>query len=365
MTRRWRVCLHALDRTGPPVLARSYLRWLRQHHPQDEVEVIAFRGGDLLGDLANLGSVQVLTERNEAWDPWAPDAARAKEFRDRLSRLQRPDATFLVSISAAVTLPFLTDDAPVVTWVVEQREPFPPGVVERTAMWLGGSVGSVDDLAGRLPSGTSVRLTPEFVESASHLSERARADLRNTMGARDGDLLVVGAGIATRRKAPDLFLEVALHHLRRDRTPAHFVWIGGETDDLREPVRAEAERLGMSERFRMIDSVHDVESWLAAADVLLHPARLDAFPLVCLHAAAAGVPVVGFSGAGGLEEMFGPTFVGAAYPDVGGLREHVEQLAETEARDLLGAAQRDRVIRYTAPVAAPDVHDALLAAATS
>jgi glycosyltransferase involved in cell wall biosynthesis len=34
--------------------------------------------------------------------------------------------------------------------------------------------------------------------------------------------------------------------------------------------------------------------WLAAADVMLHPARLDAFPLVCLHAAFAGTPTIRF-----------------------------------------------------------------------
>lgn len=363
MTRRWRICLHALDRTGPPVLARSYLRWLRTNHPQDEVEVIAFRGGELLGDLAELGVVHVLADRNEAWDPWNPRPGRSTEFQARLSDLPRPDATFLVSISAAVNLPFLADDSPVVTWVVEQREPFPPHLVDRTSVWLGGSSGSVKDLLARLPVDTTVGLAPEFVQLSDDLPARVRADLRRTMGARDGDLLVIGAGIGTWRKAPDLFLEVALHHVRHGTAPAHFVWIGGETDDLREPVRREAERLGVTDRFRMFDSVHDVEGWLAAGDVFLHPARLDAFPLVCLHASTTGVPVVAFSGAGGLEEMFDQTFTGAPYPDVAGLARHVEHLADPDRRHVLGEAQRHRVDRYTAPAAAPRVHDALLAAA--
>ena len=68
--------------------------------------------------------------------------------------------------------------------------------------------------------------------------------------------------------------------------------------------------------FALVESVPDLTPWLAAADVFLHPARLDAFPLVCLHASLAGTPVVTFRGVGGTDEMFGDDAAGPGYPDV-------------------------------------------------
>ena len=67
-----RVLLHALDRTGPPMLARSFARWLRTQHPDHEIEVVAFRGGPLIGDFAELGPVHVLLDPHEAWDHGRP-----------------------------------------------------------------------------------------------------------------------------------------------------------------------------------------------------------------------------------------------------------------------------------------------------
>jgi glycosyltransferase involved in cell wall biosynthesis len=107
------------------------------------------------------------------------------------------------------------------------------------------------------------------------------------------------------------------------------------------------------EHLRFIGNVSDVAPWIAAADVLLHTARLDAFPLVCLHSALAGTPVVGFDGVGGLREMMGEATVSAPYPDVTALARTVEALAQAETRQCLGIAQQQRVVtHFTAAVAA-------------
>ena len=74
--------------------------------------------------------------------------------------------------------------------------------------------------------------------------------------------------------------------------------------------------------------------------------------------------MVGFAGAGGLEEMFGPTFRGAAYPDVAGLAAEVARLQEPTARAALGHEQRRRFEeRWSAAVAAPALWRHLEAAA--
>ena len=163
---------------------------------------------------------------------------------------------------------------------------------------------------------------------------------------------MLGAGIATNRKAPDLFIEAALHARRSGDAPDRFVWIGGEHDALFPSLLAEVDRLGLDD-VRFVGNVEDVDPWLAAADVLLHPARLDSFPLVCLHAALAGTPVVGFLGVGGLEEMLDDSLVAAPYPDVPALVERLDSLRDPLRRSSVAARQAERVrARHTAEVAA-------------
>lgn len=365
---RWRIVVHALDRTGPPMLARSFLRWTLLHRPDDSLDVVAFRGGELVDSFVELAPVRVLLDPSESWDPARPPDGRIAQIRRRIGSLPRVDASLLVSVAAAQALPLLDDDEPVVTWSVEQGDDLhwiddAAGLVERTSRWLAGSTGTERELRARLPPGTPIGLRAEFIERPRPMTTEMVANCRTALGAGDDDLLVVGAGIGTSRKGVDLFLEVALAAERRGLDHLHFAWLGGERDDLHWRVRDETARLGVR-AVRWFGSVTDVDPWLAAADVFLHTARLDSFPLVCAHAAAVSTPVVAFRGTGGTEDMLGPAFVGAPYPDVEGLVDALEHLGDPGARRSLGQRQHDIVSRsYMSDVAAPAIL-AELAAAT-
>ncbi len=54
----WRVMVHALDRTGPPMLALAFVRWLRRTHPGDDVELVAFRGGEMVSEFSEVTAVR-------------------------------------------------------------------------------------------------------------------------------------------------------------------------------------------------------------------------------------------------------------------------------------------------------------------
>jgi glycosyltransferase involved in cell wall biosynthesis len=352
----WRIVVHALDRTGPPVLARALLRWLSDTHPEHTTDVVAVRGGPMEEDLAPLTDVRVLLDAHAPGVP--PEGPDRDAVTERLHGLPTAEATLLVSVAAAQALALLPP-GPVATWSVEAGEDLHwlEGLAElreRTSTWLAGSAVTEGELSARLVAGTPVHLVPEFIERPAAADPDRRADLREGLGAGHGEHLVVGAGIATWRKAPDLFLEVALAHRRRSDRAARFTWIGGADDELHPLVRAEVRRLA-PETVRCAPSVVDIDAHLAAADVLAHPARLDSFPLVCLHAAACGTPVAAFDRAGGVPEMFADAYCGAPYPDVTALADIVERLlADPAHRTEVAAAQQERVLQnFVADAAAP------------
>lgn len=367
--RRWRIALHALDRTGPPVLARAVIDWLAVNQPSDRVEVVSFRGGELLDDFVRTCPVHVLLDPSEVWDHARPDPDRVAVVRRRAAALAPADATLLVSVAAGQVLDHVPDGGgPTLGWVVEQGSDLhwlgePLRLADRVDAWIAGSTVSQHDLASRASVG-DVPLVPEFVDRAAPPPADVIARCRAAVGAADDRVLVMGAGIGTYRKGMDLFLETALRVRRRvrsgtDRSRFAFAWLGGERDELFPRVRAEIDRLGLDD-VRLLGSVGDVVPWFAAADVLLHTAREDAFPLVCLHAASVGTPIVGFAGAGGLEEMLGPTFVGAPFPDLAGVSELLTDMGDARRRAVVGASQAGVVNeRYTTAAAAPTLYEAM------
>lgn len=362
---RVRVCLHAMDRTGPPMLALALVRWLLAQPDSHQVDIVSFRGGPLADDAADIVPTHVLLDDSEAWDHTSPDPSRRAALADRLASMSRPDVVLLVSVAAGQVLAVHQWDAPVVTWVVEMGEDLhwldpPVDVAAMTSCWMAGATVVRSELDGRLPAGTHVELVAEFIERPAPDGEGIRA-AKHEM-APGGQRTVVAAGIGTFRKAPDLFLEIAAAHGRAFGDGTRFVWIGGESDDLLPRCRAEADRLGL-DSLCFVDSVADMDNWLAAADVMLHPARFDAFPLVCLHAAALGTPVLAFRGSGGTEEMFADCFVGVPYPDVEAMAALVDQALQG---DLVTVGQTERVLsHYTSNTAAAEVAKVLHAAAAT
>lgn len=367
-----RLVVHALDRTGPPVLVCTFARWLRANHPEVSLEVLAFRGGDLEADVAELGRLVVVLEADEPWDHHDLTHARAEQLRGRLAALGPAGVNLLVSTSAAQVLPLLAADVgPVVTWSVEIGEDLhwfddPVDLVARTDQWLAGSETTARELAAHLQrAGVGdgpVRVVGEFVDHAAEAPPALVDAWRDAHGGREVRQ-VVGAGIGTYRKGVDLFVELAAAQRRNGGQPVAFTWIGGERDPVVPLARSLATDLGL-EDVRFVPTVADLQVPLAAADVFVHVARTDAFPLVALHASLAGAPVVALSGTGGIQEMFGPTFCGAPYPDLVALASVVDQLADPDHRRAVAAAQHSWVsARHTTEVAAPELWAALEATA--
>jgi len=84
--------------------------------------------------------------------------------------------------------------------------------------------------------------------------------------------------------------------------PARLALIG-DGPDLHK-VRAEAERLGVSDKLVFLGQQERIGELLASADVFFLPSLQESFGLAALEAMAAGVPVVG-TRVGGLPELVG------------------------------------------------------------
>lgn len=135
--------------------------------------------------------------------------------------------------------------------------------------------------------------------------EAARADLLACLGLAQDARIIVAAGPADRRKGVDIFCQVALQ-VARQAPQAKFIWIGDDRTELAEDCRAWLDCSGLVHPVYFVGVAEDPDLYarrMAAADLYLMTSREDPFPSVVLDALALGIPVVGFSEAGGFGEL--------------------------------------------------------------
>lgn len=144
------------------------------------------------------------------------------------------------------------------------------------------------------------------------------------------------------RKGHRFLLDV-LPGLLSDHAGIKVVFFGqGEKE---ADLRALAKKLGLSAAVHFAGFRDDLDSYLGAFDLLVHPAEREGMGVAMLKAAAAGLPVVAFDIAGAKEAVVhGVTGVLVEPGNLAGLQRAIEVLIEDrEIRHELGQAGRRRM----------------------
>jgi len=155
----------------------------------------------------------------------------------------------------------------------------------------------------------------------------ARRPLREELGAT----VWLFAGSGWRRKG----LDTALAALAGAECRDTHLWIAG--GDAVKPWQELAAQLGLAERVRFLGTRGDMEGLYAGADGLLLPTRYDAFGLVCLEAAASGIPVITCESAGASDLMHEAGIVVKHAEDSAAFSDALDRLSDPGLRESLGA----------------------------
>lgn len=372
---------HGAERTGPPIYLLRILDGLRSY-PEIKPEVILLEGGPLLADFQALAPTTVIQ---------APPPANAgrRAIAAGLSRFgaHRPARAIAGGgASTALARTVAAADVAVVNTAgsiraLEFLRPPPRRLISHVhelatglEYWLdpesrrqiledSDEIWVVADAVGRhlidafgvdphrLRTHRGVLPTDALVPH----DPAERTHRRTSLGIREDDILIGASGTLDWRKAPDHAVESVARVIARSQAIVHLAWIGGKADGpWGRHFLDHANRAGIADRVHLIPESDRPDRWFGALDVFMLPSREDAYPLVCLEAAAAGVPIVAFESGGTGELLRSGGGIVVPYPDSSQFTASLVELSDDRSlRQTTGAAARDAARRHTAEAALP------------
>jgi glycosyltransferase involved in cell wall biosynthesis len=207
--------------------------------------------------------------------------------------------------------------------------------------------------------GGDIDVVHEFIEKIP--SERREGDgaaARRELGIPENALIIGASGAEFWRKGRDLVVHLLLE-LQKAKAPRPvcLLWVDrAGTAEEEYGLRYDLQQAGVDSMYFTTGEVSNPLHYFSAFDIFALLSRDDPFPLVCLEAAALGIPIICFENAGGIPELV-ETDCGFTIPylDVSAMAEKILLLArQPELRQALGAAGRAKVAtRYTAETGAP------------
>ena len=180
-----------------------------------------------------------------------------------------------------------------------------------------------------------IHLVHEGVDPERIAAQRARSEVRSSLGAGADDCVLLALAALTHRKGIDVLLEALSRAAVAGAAP--LTWVAGDGPDRRQ-LEASCERLGLDARVSFLGSRHDVGDLLAGCDAFVLPSRREGLGVAALEAMAAGRPVV-CSRVGGLAYSVVDDRTGVLVPpgDPDALAAAIVRVvADCELRDRLG-----------------------------
>jgi glycosyltransferase involved in cell wall biosynthesis len=192
-------------------------------------------------------------------------------------------------------------------------------------------------------------ILPPIVELPTQVVHRGEAQ-RKAMGIPMDAPVVFGCGLAEWRKGTDIFVRVA-KQLIAQHADLHMVWVGVGNEPFSNELKAEKALWDTENRLHLLPVQADPKPYFDMADLFFLSSREDPFPLVMLEAGYAETPIVGFKGAGGVNDFLAAhTELLVEYTD----EEHaagtiLSVLAWPLAtRQALGIALKEKALGYSA-----------------
>ena len=360
---------HDLFHAGAQTVLLNIIRWLHKH-TGFKISTLALKkgndGGKMTADYRQWSALYLLDELQAN----VPLDLLQQQLKSLLGEV---NLIYGNTILSAEIYPMLSIfNAPIITHIHELErsiEKYSSAAVrarfasDSAALIACADVVKRNLLINHQPDSEKIHLIHEFIQPID--AGNKRQIVRQQMGWKDDDIIVICCGTMYWRKGTDLFIETAIKVKQAGITQVRFCWTGPNYWDADNnglgkwaswEMKIEDNKMG--EQLVFLGEVDNSGSYFAAADVFFLSSREDPYPLVGLEAAFCGLPIICFEGGGGMPELVEDNagFV-VPFEDTTAAASKIMLLAaDTELRKDMGAKAMHKVkSRHLTDKAMPEV----------
>ncbi|MDN3492432.1 glycosyltransferase family 4 protein [Winogradskyella bathintestinalis] len=311
------VITHDTTRTGAPMVVLHFLRWLKVHHSNITVDVLALKGGNMEEDFkANCSSYYNYALETKSGALYYLERVLNKIHirspRNRkdviLTNIANRQydiiyANTILSIPIAIRLKSLYSKSKVISHVHELEvviKSYLPNLnvylPHITQIIVPAKIVKENLIKNWDVNENIINVVYECAQIEVPLKLQPKKELSN---------FVVGAsGTVHWRKGYDIFLLVA-SHIKEHYPEAKiiFQWVGRLSRKSQHIIEEDIRKLRLEDCVNFIGEVNSTSIYFNDFDVFLMPSREDPFPLVCIEVGLLGKPIISFDQAVGTNEV--------------------------------------------------------------
>jgi glycosyltransferase involved in cell wall biosynthesis len=317
MTKKILFISHDASRTGAPMLLLTFMKWLKDEHPEYEQYLYLGRGGELYNDFRKLAQKVYLldTPTNNLLGKVIRKVLRKNSFIEIVNKIKKIkwDLIFSNTIVNGKELSLINADKtiPVISYIHEldytidffDREGRISGTILNTDFYLCGSQCVKENLMKRFKiQEDKLAVIYSFSEIQKiKLNSIINEELRGKLNIPKDDIVIGMMGAFVWRKGYDFFVDVALNCTKNT---IHFVWIGIKEGQVEiEKIYYDLKKRNKSPKIYFLEASPDYEKYYNVFDIFFLSSREDPYPLVAVEAASFGLPVICFEKSGGFVEF--------------------------------------------------------------
>jgi glycosyltransferase involved in cell wall biosynthesis len=354
---------HDATRTGAPIVLLHLMRWIKQN-TDINITILLRGGGELEDEFKAVSTTYIWFPANTHTTVWG---GRFQRWTKKLSRHHKGILKVLklaeidliygnTAITSGLGIELKSClDCPVICHIHELKMIIDQVVGRETFIdnsnqidyFVAASEAVATNLVDNYHiSSKKIGKVYEFIPTNVSAFQKDVQSVKDELSIPHNAFVVGGSGTLDWRKAPDIFVQIALHVRSIYNIPVYFVWIGGGGKNEFDNLFYDLEQTGLLPYVKFIGSKKDPLDYMQVFDVFALTSREDPYPLVCLEAASLAKPILCFNGSGGMPEFVGQDcgfVVPYLRPDI--MAEKILYLIKnTIELENLGTAARDKVV---------------------
>ncbi|MBC3757752.1 glycosyltransferase family 4 protein [Hyunsoonleella sp. SJ7] len=307
---------HEMSRTGAPMVLLYLLQWIRKHHSDVIVDVLALQNGGLEDDFKKISRNYYDYKALDNGDKLTflqrlllkLKILKTRNYHQELIEALTANNYNVIYGNTVLSLPFakqlvqLNKKSRLILHVHELN-----AIIKQTLPNFRDYINFIDHFIA--PSNlvkTNLQDHWGIEENIDVVYECSQTKAVTSQQKVSTTFTVGASGTVHWRKGHDVFVQVARYiHANYPDVKMQFVWVGHIPAQEKIILDEDLLKLGLIDKVKFIGEIEDTLEHYSAFDVFVMTSREDPFPLVCIELGMLGKPIICFEGATGTEEILG------------------------------------------------------------